>query len=189
MQNQNGILGQNTYGKWFVLDTKNHDITPVHALDYPQCKPGLHIEYHTETIAEGTSEFDVMDTDVARVILRKKAPRYQYGILITKPWSMEMYDHNDRVSPVVKANLKAALDRALLAFNGSVEDICMPSDDLYIIAKNICASGWSYYSAKDVYDDAIRELKRVQNYWLNTEYPALVKCGLCPQVDPFYIGY
>ena len=35
----------------------------------------------------------------------KKSPKVQYGIEITKPWSKEMYDHNDKVASEMKANL------------------------------------------------------------------------------------
>lgn len=33
----------------------------------------------------------------------KKAAKVEYGIQITKPWSREMYDHNDEVADVVRA--------------------------------------------------------------------------------------
>ena len=116
-------------------------------------------------------------------------PLYQYGVLITKPWSQEMYDHNDRVADVVKQNLREALHEALLKFVGDPKDTCLPKDDLYVIAKNICAYGWSNQSAEGIYNDAVNELERVQNYWLNSEYPDLVNAGLCPQVEPFFVGY
>mgnify|MGYP003123444484 CR=1 FL=1 len=35
----------------------------------------------------------------------KKSPKVQYGIEITKPWSKEMYDHNDIVSEEMKKNI------------------------------------------------------------------------------------
>ena len=37
----------------------------------------------------------------------KKSPKIQYGIEITKPWSREMYDHNDIVSEEMKKNIFA----------------------------------------------------------------------------------
>ena len=33
----------------------------------------------------------------------KKAAKVEYGIQITKPWSREMYDHNDEVAEQVRA--------------------------------------------------------------------------------------
>ena len=35
----------------------------------------------------------------------KKSPEIKYGIEITKPWSKEMYDHNEKVAEEMKANL------------------------------------------------------------------------------------
>ena len=32
----------------------------------------------------------------------KKEARVEFGITITKPWSKEMYDHNEEVAEVVK---------------------------------------------------------------------------------------
>jgi O6-methylguanine-DNA--protein-cysteine methyltransferase len=37
----------------------------------------------------------------------KKTARVEYGIQITKPWSREMYNHNDEVAEVVKAKVHA----------------------------------------------------------------------------------
>ena len=39
----------------------------------------------------------------------KKQNEVKYGIEITKPWSKEMYDHNDKISEVVKTNIEVAL--------------------------------------------------------------------------------
>ena len=35
----------------------------------------------------------------------KKEVKVEYGITITKPWSKEMYDHNDALAEVVKAKV------------------------------------------------------------------------------------
>ena len=35
----------------------------------------------------------------------KKEAKVEYGITITKPWSTEMYDHNDALAEVVKAKV------------------------------------------------------------------------------------
>jgi hypothetical protein len=34
--------------------------------------------------------------------MKKKAPKFEYGIEITKPWSKAMYDHNDEVADTVR---------------------------------------------------------------------------------------
>lgn len=35
----------------------------------------------------------------------KKEAKVEYGITITKPWSTEMYDHNDALAEIVKAKV------------------------------------------------------------------------------------
>ena len=35
----------------------------------------------------------------------KKAPKIEYGIEITKPWSKAMYDHNDEVADAVRVKV------------------------------------------------------------------------------------
>ncbi len=34
--------------------------------------------------------------------MKRKAPKFEYGIEITKPWSKAMYDHNDAVADRVR---------------------------------------------------------------------------------------
>ena len=46
----------------------------------------------------------------------KKSPKVQYGIEITKPWSKEMYDHNDMVSEEMKKNIINKWDELLKEF-------------------------------------------------------------------------
>ena len=40
----------------------------------------------------------------------KKVAKIEYGIQIVKPWSKEMYDHNDEVADVVREQLIATLE-------------------------------------------------------------------------------
>jgi hypothetical protein len=46
----------------------------------------------------------------------KKEKKVVYGIEITKPWSAEMYDHNEAVADVVRFEVKELLDAALCNF-------------------------------------------------------------------------
>ena len=48
----------------------------------------------------------------------KKSPKIEYGIEIVKPWSKEMYDHNDKVAIIVRT---AIHDKWVKAYN-SAED-------------------------------------------------------------------
>ena len=42
----------------------------------------------------------------------KKEAKVEYGITITKPWSKEMYDHNDALAEVVKAKVLEMWNKA-----------------------------------------------------------------------------
>ena len=46
----------------------------------------------------------------------KKQPKVEYGITITKPWSKEMYDHNDAVSDVVRTTVEFMWIEAIREF-------------------------------------------------------------------------
>lgn len=110
-----------------------------------------------------------------------KNKKNQYGIEITKPWSQQMYDHNDKVALIVKENLFNALTKAYKADD---------EESLRDIAKAICGYGFGVgYELDDIYNDSCAELDRVQNFWLNSEYPHLVQMGYCVPLEIGFIGY
>ena len=110
-----------------------------------------------------------------------KVVKTKYGIQITKPWNNEMYDHNDMVAELMKAELLIKLD---LAKKTEDEEL------LRNVAKITHPSGYgSGFEFEDIYNDAIRELEMVQNYWLNEEYPYGVSKGIVPEVEVEFIGY
>ena len=57
----------------------------------------------------------------------KREKKVEFGIEITKPWSREMYDHNDAVAEVVRFEVKELLDAALCNF---LEDFDLTEDAL-----------------------------------------------------------
>lgn len=106
----------------------------------------------------------------------------KYGITITKPWSTEMYNHNDKVADRMKGSISKALNVAL---NKSDED------ELRYVAKAICSHGHGHgYSLDDIHADACRELDIVQNYWLNEWcWPDLLERKLVEPIDINFVGY
>ena len=56
----------------------------------------------------------------------KKEAKVEYGITITKPWSKEMYDHNDALAEVVKAKVLEMWNEAFKAAEAEFVD----EDDL-----------------------------------------------------------
>lgn len=105
----------------------------------------------------------------------------KYGIEITRPWNKEMYDHNDKVADLMKAELRLALSKALRTENEQLlRDVASVIDP--------CGYGLGF-EVEDIYNDALKNLDMVQNYWLNEEYPYGVKKGIIPSVELEFIGY
>ena len=105
----------------------------------------------------------------------------KYGIEITRPWNKEMYDHNEKVADLMKAELRLALSKALRTENEQLlRDVASVIDP--------CGYGMGF-EVEDIYNDALKNLDMVQNYWLNEEYPYGVKKGIVPSVELEFIGY
>lgn len=58
----------------------------------------------------------------------KKAPKIEYGIQIVKPWSKEMYDHNEVVADTVRTLVTQRWENALNVFKESFE----PEEDFEV---------------------------------------------------------
>lgn len=105
----------------------------------------------------------------------------QYGIEITKPWSQEMYDHNDKVAEQMK-------DAIFVALSNRYNEDC--EDAVREIAAEVTGMRYgSGYTLDGIYEEACAELDRVQNYWLHESYPNLVKKGHCPALSEGFVGY
>ena len=106
----------------------------------------------------------------------------EYGIEITKPWSLDMYEHNDKVSANMKEAIFEALTKAYKLDN---------EDDVRTISKAICAYGHGHgYDLDGIYADACRELDMTQNHWLDSScWPDLVKAGLVKDLEVKFVGY
>jgi len=76
----------------------------------------------------------------------KKEIKTQYGIQIVKPWSKEMYEHNDMVAAAVRVLVTQQWENAMNAFEEKLE-----SD---IVDYALFELEWS--------DEATPELKRIQ---------------------------
>jgi hypothetical protein len=112
---------------------------------------------------------------------KQKPPVIKYGVEITKPWSEEMYAHNEQVREQVIAHLKNAINDA---HSRGLEDL------LRYLAKQV--AGHSYgegFSLQQIHDDAMEQLDHLPTYWLNEIYPYLVIEDEVPAVEPFFIGF
>ena len=99
---------------------------------------------------------------------------------ITKPWSNEMYDWNDKVADLMKAEIKIQIEK-----NKNDWD---KLNELVTLCGGIKFG--EGYEIDELYDECLKELENVQNYWLNKEFPYGVKQGIvsdCVKID--FVGY
>ena len=132
----------------------------------------------------------------------KKSPKVQYGIEITKPWSKEMYDHNDIVSEEMKKNILDAWKKELSNITGGVNNVNIESEDwdedmlnhhapkLVKLQRGICYSGYgSGFTIQDVNDEFERELENMPNYQLHESYSYLAFEKMLPRTSFMLIGF
>tara|TARA_E500000331_G_scaffold350541_1_gene395597 strand:- start:403 stop:723 length:321 start_codon:yes stop_codon:yes gene_type:complete len=98
---------------------------------------------------------------------------------ITKPWSKEMYDYNDKVADMMKNEITKSIVKYQNDFDklNELMELC---------------GGIKYgdgYTINDLYRDVHDEVDNVQNYWLRDEYPYQVDKGLVKDIGYEFIGY
>ena len=106
----------------------------------------------------------------------------EYGIEITRPWSVEMYEHNETVSTTMKEAIFVALSRVY-----TDDDFA----NLNLIAEFICGHGFgSGHDADSIFEAACRQLDVIENWWLNSDvWPAMVEHGFVKDLDVKLVGY
>jgi len=126
---------------------------------------------------------------------RVKVPSiYKYGIEITKPFSKEMYNHNDKVSVIMKANILSSWIKLLEEFNDFDMDtdwsIISDDSDIVKLQKEICYSGYgSGYTISNVDKEVREEIENMPNYQLAEIYPYLVNKNFVEDFGVGMIGY
>jgi hypothetical protein len=118
----------------------------------------------------------------------KKVAKVEYGIQIVKPWSKEMYDHNDAVAEIVRETVLGMWNEAMAEFQDQYAESFMSDiewhSNTYESLRNIqmavtgCAFGFGYdvaavqeivlqdledapyYRLVDIVDDLELELER-----------------------------
>jgi hypothetical protein len=111
----------------------------------------------------------------------KKEAKVEYGIQIVKPWSREMYDHNDEVAEVVKNAIhrmwidaydtaeqlaKADADEDFISFQDLDWEI-MASDDMIHIQKAVTGHGFGFgYAVGQVAETVEDEIEEAPYYRL-----------------------
>lgn len=102
-----------------------------------------------------------------------------YGIEITKPWSKEMYDHNDMVSQLMKLEII----KSIVKYQNDFDKL----NELMVLCGGIKYG--DSYDIEELKEDCLNEVDNVQNYWLNEEYPLAVSNGLVDDVKLKFVGY
>ena len=102
-----------------------------------------------------------------------------YGIKITKPWSKEMYDHNNIVSELMKLEII----KSIVNFQNDFDKL----NELMVLCGGIKYG--DSYDIEELKEDCLNEVDTVQNYWLNEEYPFAVSNGLVDDVKLKFVGY
>jgi hypothetical protein len=113
----------------------------------------------------------------------KKVAKVEYGIQITKPWSREMYNHNDEVAEAVKAKVLAMWNDAyeeLEEFVEAYDDECdedeislqdidwdFATEKMVEIQKAVTGHGFGFgYTVGQVVDRVMQELDDAAYYRL-----------------------
>ena len=108
----------------------------------------------------------------------KKEARVEFGITITKPWSKEMYDHNEEVAEIVKETVHQmwvdALKEAMEDYRDEDElgnlyselDWGQASDEMVRIQKAITYYSYSNQSIEEVADEVEETLEDMPLYQL-----------------------
>jgi hypothetical protein len=110
----------------------------------------------------------------------KKEAKVEFGIVITKPWSSEMYAHNDEVADIVRNEVEAlwieAYELAEKELEAEEEDyVGFPelqwdqaaSEDMINIQRAITCYGFGYgYDVNEVAERVMQELEDAPTYRL-----------------------
>jgi hypothetical protein len=97
----------------------------------------------------------------------KKEAKVEFGIVITKPWSSEMYAHNEQVADLVRNEVEARWIAALMKFQEELGEEFMSDTEWAVLAtaemkeiqRAITCYGFGYgYDVADVAERVMQEL-------------------------------
>ena len=97
--------------------------------------------------------------------MAKKQPKFEYGIEITKPWSIEMYDHNEILGEKLRIELMETLN-TIVEHQGE--------DEIRKFSKAICYHGFGEgYSYDDIVNETRLDIETLPNFQLNEDFDYL----------------
>ena len=119
----------------------------------------------------------------------------KYGIKITKPFSKEMYQHNDEVAHAMKSNMGQALsenyDKAMNEDGDhDVKLEAIGEKHLRDIGSAIEGVGYGDgYDLNDILQSALKSLDNMANWQLHEEYSYLCFKGIVPRTRFMMVGF
>ena len=115
----------------------------------------------------------------------------QYGIEITKPFSKQMYEHNDKVAEEMKANIVKQWNALIHGIDMDTDWEDFGDDESTVkLQKLVCYSGYgSGYTLRDVNNELKNEVEMMANWQLHEEYGYGVHLGLLPKVKFPMLGF
>lgn len=104
----------------------------------------------------------------------KKEAKVEFGITITKPWSKEMYAHNDALAVVVEAKVLEMWISLMNQFQADLGEVfmsdvewCSASLEMVKIQKAITCYGFGYgYTMSNVSNKVMQTLAEAELYQL-----------------------
>ena len=105
----------------------------------------------------------------------KKEAKVEFGIIITKPWSSEMYAHNEQVADIVRNEVEARWIAALMKFQEELGEEFMSDTEWAVLAtaemkeiqRAITCYGFGYgYDVAAVAERVMQELEDAPTYRL-----------------------
>ena len=106
----------------------------------------------------------------------------KYGIEITKPWSREMYEHNDMVANLIKIDLYKTLNQ--------LYDDGVSKDKLNDFISSMGGIRYGQgYGKKEMYDSIYQEILNAPNYMLDEGLDYLIKKSYINEPKYRFVGY
>ena len=123
-----------------------------------------------------------------------KKKEIKYGIEITKPFSNEMYDHNDAIALDMKRNILSEIHLSYSQANGDAASFDGGTDAgekrLRKIGSAIEGSGYGEgYELDEIKDNIINSLANVENWYIHQEYGYLCSEGIVPKLPKKMLGF
>ena len=123
----------------------------------------------------------------------KKTPKIRYGIEITKPFSKEMYDHNDAIALEMKRHILSEMHLAYSQAKGDIAangGMSAGEEKLQNIVK--CFTGCGYgdgFDLDEIRDEGINTLANTENWTLHEEYGYLCSESIVPKLPQKMLGF